>query len=576
MFSLNKYLRSYWLKITLGLIFKALEVVAEILTPFLVSKIIDIGIANNDKPYIFTIAAVTLAINIAAVFFALIAQKCSSVTAKGVGRNIRRDLFAHINTFSHAELDKFNTTTLVNRTMQDVSQIDRAIGMTIRLITRAPILLIGSLVMSIIINAQLSLIFLVAVPIICIAVFIIMKRSSPLFDKTKVRLDKVTNVTRDNLGGIRVVRAFNKQADETDRFLKANDDLTKINLDSVRISSILQPLLYVIINFAVLAILYFGGIQVNIGNVQQGDLIAFINYFSQISMALVIVARIIIVYTKTGASIKRVKEVFETQNSLALPQTPYHFNPADVEGNVEFKNVSFSYGSSKKNAINDLSFTAFTGDVIGIIGGTGSGKSTIVNLIPRFYDATSGEVLVNGVNVKDYDPVELRDLIGFVPQNNVLFEGTLEENLRWRKADATEEELIIALKIAQAYDFVKEKPDFLKTRVLRNGSNFSGGQKQRLCIARALVGKPKILVLDDSSSALDFQTDFNLRKAIRTYLKNTTLFIVGQRTNSIKFADNIIVMDNGNVVDIAPHDVLIKRCDVYKEIYNSQNKKGVK
>lgn len=576
MFSLNKYLRSYWLKITLGLIFKALEVVAEILTPFLVSKIIDIGIANNDKPYIFTIAAVTLAINIAAVFFALIAQKCSSVTAKGVGRNIRRDLFAHINTFSHAELDKFNTTTLVNRTMQDVSQIDRAIGMTIRLITRAPILLIGSLVMSIIINAQLSLIFLVAVPIICIAVFIIMKRSSPLFDKTKVRLDKVTNVTRDNLGGIRVVRAFNKQADETDRFLKANDDLTKINLDSVRISSILQPLLYVIINFAVLAILYFGGIQVNIGNVQQGDLIAFINYFSQISMALVIVARIIIVYTKTGASIKRVKEVFETQNSLALPQTPYHFNPADVEGNVEFKNVSFSYGSSKKNAINDLSFTAFTGDVIGVIGGTGSGKSTIVNLIPRFYDATSGEVLVNGVNVKDYDPVELRDLIGFVPQNNVLFEGTLEENLRWRKADATEEELIIALKIAQAYDFVKEKPDFLKTRVLRNGSNFSGGQKQRLCIARALVGKPKILVLDDSSSALDFQTDFNLRKAIRTYLKNTTLFIVGQRTNSIKFADNIIVMDNGNVVDIAPHDVLIKRCDVYKEIYNSQNKKGVK
>lgn len=576
MFSLNKYLRSYWLKITLGLIFKALEVVAEILTPFLVSKIIDIGIANNDKPYIFTIAAVTLAINIAAVFFALIAQKCSSVTAKGVGRNIRRDLFAHINTFSHAELDKFNTTTLVNRTMQDVSQIDRAIGMTIRLITRAPILLIGSLVMSIIINAQLSLIFLVAVPIICIAVFIIMKRSSPLFDKTKVRLDKVTNVTRDNLGGIRVVRAFNKQADETDRFLKANDDLTKINLDSVRISSILQPLLYVIINFAVLAILYFGGIQVNIGNVQQGDLIAFINYFSQISMALVIVARIIIVYTKTGASIKRVKEVFETQNSLALPQTPYHFNPADVEGNVEFKNVSFSYGSSKKNAINDLSFTAFTGDVIGIIGGTGSGKSTIVNLIPRFYDATSGEVLVNGVNVKDYDPVELRDLIGFVPQNNVLFEGTLEENLRWRKADATEEELIIALKIAQAYDFVKEKPDFLKTRVLRNGSNFSGGQKQRLCIARALVGKPKILVLDDSSSALDFQTDFNLRKAIRTYLKNTTLFIVGQRTNSIKFADNIIVMDNGNVVDIAPHDILIKRCDVYKEIYNSQNKKGVK
>ncbi len=575
MFSLKKYLKpNSWL-IFIGLLFKALEVVSEILTPYLISKIINIGISNNDTNYIIRIVIITLVINILAMAFALIAQKSSAIVSKRVSKNLRRDLFLHINTFSHAELDKFNTTTLINRSMQDVSQVDRAIGMTIRLITRAPILLIGSIVMSLIIDASLSIIFIVVLPAICLIVFLIIKKASPIFEKIKVKLDNVTSVTRDNLGGIRVVRAFNKQPNETQRFVDANNQLTDVNVQSVRISSILQPLLYVTINFAVLAILYFGGVQVNIGDVKQGDLIAFINYFSQISMALVIVARIIVVYTKTGASIKRIKEIFEIKNTIYSPENPYEFNPLTAEGNVEFKNVSFSY-NNVKNAVENLSFSAKTGEVIGIIGGTGSGKSSVVNLIPRLYDVSAGEVLVNGVNVKDYDPNQLRELIGIVPQNNVLFEGTLAENLRWRKKDATEEELIIALKIAQAYNFVREKPDFLNTRVLRNGSNFSGGQKQRLCIARALVGNPKILILDDSSSALDFQTDFNLRKSIRKYLKNTTLFIVSQRTNSLKFANKIIVMDNGNVLDIGSHDELLKRCELYKEIYNSQNKKGVK
>ena len=575
MFKLKNYLKPYSVHIILGLFFKGLEVASEIVTPYLMTKIIKIGINNADKPYIIKMTILLIVINSVAVLFALIAQKLAAIASKGVGKTIRKNMFTHINTLSHAELDKFDTTTLINRSVHDVSQIETAIGMTIRLITRAPILLIGSIVMSLIIDPKLSIVFIVALPIIVLIIFLIMKKTSPLFDQTKVKLDKVTSVTRDNLGGIRVVRAFNKQPNETARFVASNKELTDINVKTIKISSALQPLLFLLINFAVVAIMYFGGIQVNIGDVDQADLIAFINYFSQISMALVIVARIIVAYTRTNSSIKRVAEVFNTKNTIFSPENPKHIDQLNMPNTVEFKNVYFSYNNSK-NAVENLNLKVESGQVIGIIGGTGSGKSSIVNLIPRFYDATKGEVLINGENVKKYDLKELRRFVSVVPQNNVLFEGTLEENLRWRNEFATEDDLIFALKVAQAYEFVREKPDFLKTKVLRNGSNFSGGQKQRLCIARALVGGPRILILDDSSSALDFQTDFNLRKAIRTSLKDTTIFLVSQRANTLKHADNIIVMDNGKVVDIAKHDVLLERCEVYKEIYNSQNKKGVK
>lgn len=575
MFKLKNYLKPYSVHIILGLFFKGLEVASEIVTPYLMTKIIKIGINNADKPYIIKMTILLIVINSVAVLFALIAQKLAAIASKGVGKTIRKNMFTHINTLSHAELDKFDTTTLINRSVHDVSQIETAIGMTIRLITRAPILLIGSIVMSLIIDPKLSIVFIIALPIIVLIIFLIMKKTSPLFDQTKVKLDKVTSVTRDNLGGIRVVRAFNKQPNETARFVASNKELTDINVKTIKISSALQPLLFLLINFAVVAIMYFGGIQVNIGDVDQADLIAFINYFSQISMALVIVARIIVAYTRTNSSIKRVAEVFNTKNTIFSPENPKHIDQLNMPNTVEFKNVYFSYNNSK-NAVENLNLKVESGQVIGIIGGTGSGKSSIVNLIPRFYDATKGEVLINGENVKKYDLKELRRFVSVVPQNNVLFEGTLEENLRWRNEFATEDDLIFALKVAQAYEFVREKPDFLKTKVLRNGSNFSGGQKQRLCIARALVGGPRILILDDSSSALDFQTDFNLRKAIRTSLKDTTIFLVSQRANTLKHADNIIVMDNGKVVDIAKHDVLLERCEVYKEIYNSQNKKGVK
>ncbi len=575
MFKLKNYLKPYSVHIILGLFFKGLEVASEIVTPYLMTKIIKIGINNADKPYIIKMTILLIIINSVAVLFALIAQKLAAIASKGVGKTIRKNMFTHVNTLSHAELDKFDTTTLINRSVHDISQIETAIGMTIRLITRAPILLIGSIVMSLIIDPKLSIVFIIALPIIVLIIFLIMKKTSPLFDQTKVKLDKVTSVTRDNLGGIRVVRAFNKQPNETARFVASNKELTDINVKTIKISSALQPLLFLVINFAVVAIMYFGGIQVNIGDVDQADLIAFINYFSQISMALVIVARIIVAYTRTSSSIKRVAEVFNTKNTIFSPENPKHIDQLNMPNTVEFKNVYFSYNNSK-NAVENLNLKVESGQVIGIIGGTGSGKSSIVNLIPRFYDATKGEVLINGENVKKYDLKELRRFVSVVPQNNVLFEGTLEENLRWRNEYATEDDLIFALKVAQAYEFVREKPDFLKTKVLRNGSNFSGGQKQRLCIARALVGSPRILILDDSSSALDFQTDFNLRKAIRTSLKDTTIFLVSQRANTLKHADNIIVMDNGKVVDIAKHDVLLERCEVYKEIYNSQNKKGVK
>lgn len=575
MFKLKKYLKPYWILITVALVFKTLEVAADILIPYIMSKIINIGIKNADKAYIIKFSIIILVISLIAVILAIVAQKCSAIVSKKTGKDIRRDLFTHINTLSHAELDKFDTTTLINRSITDVNQLETAIGMTIRLITRAPILIVGSIIMSLIIDSKLSLIFIVALPIIVLIITLIMKKTSPLFDEVKVKLDNVTDVTRDNLGGIRVVRAFNKQPNETARFLKHNAELTNVNIKTIKLSTLLQPLMFAIINLAVVAIMYFGGIQVNAGEVQQGDLIAFINYFAQISMALVIVARIIVQYTRTNAGLKRIKEVFSAKNSIINPVKPVVVSMNETTGSVEFKNVTFSYNDSK-NAVDHLDLKVDAGSIIGIIGGTGSGKSSIVNLIPRFYDATKGEVFVNGINVKKYNLKDLRRIVSIVPQNNVLFEGTIESNLKWRNELATLDEITIALKIAQAYEFVKEKPEFIQYKVLRNGSNFSGGQKQRLCIARALIGNPKILILDDSSSALDFQTDYQLRKTIRQQLKETTIFIVSQRANTLKDCDKIVVMENGHVVDIGKHIELLERCELYKEIYNSQNKRGVK
>lgn len=569
------YLKKYSLLVVLGPTCKALEALSEVFAPYIMALLIDVGIANNDKDYILKMAIVILAINVAGMIFAILGQKCASVTSEGMGRDIRNDVFKHVNTFSYSELDKYNTTTILNRTINDVYHIQEGTSQIIRNVMRIPFLLIGSLVMAISIDLKLSLIFLVVSPILLLIVYCVMKKLQPLLTEGKKRLDRTTQITRENLSGIRVVRAFNKQNYEIDKFTEANTAMLQNDLKQGYLGAIMQPLIYLVVNFAIIAVVYFGGIQINVGSVTQGNLLAFINYFTQISAALVAFARVITILTRMKIAKNRVNDLMLTKNSIVSPASPVKIDQTSPEnGSVEFKEVSFSYSYLKDVVIN-LNLKVEPGEIIGVIGGTGSGKSSIVNLIPRFYDATKGQVLVNGQNVKKYNVEELRSIIGIVPQNPILFSGTIRDNLCWRKEDATEEELVKALKIAQAYDFVKEYPDFLDHPVNRGGTNFSGGQKQRLTIARALVGNPSIVILDDSTSALDFSTDSKLRKAIKTMLSCTT-FIVSQRTNSLKDADKIIVIDAGNIVDIGKHDELLERCDLYREIHESQNKKEVK
>jgi len=574
-FQTSRYMKKYSWLIFFGPFCKALEALSEVFGPYFMALIIDVGIKNNDKPYIIKMAIIILAINILGMVFAILGQKCASVTSEGMGRDIRNDIFKHVNTLSHAELDKYNTTTILNRTVNDVYHIQEGTSQILRNVMRIPFLLIGSLVMAMFVDLKLSLIFLVVSPILLTIVIIIMKKLQPLLTEAKVRLDKTSQITRENLSGVRVVRAFNKQNYEIEKFTDANTAMLQNDLKQGYLGAIMFPLIYLVVNFAVVAVIYFGGIQINIGNVSQGNLLAFINYFTQISGALIAFARIITILTRMKTAKHRINDLMSTQNSIKSPENPVAIDKnMDEIGSVEFKDVSFSYSYLKDVVIN-LSIKVNPGETIGVIGGTGSGKSSIVNLIPRFYDVTKGQLLINGNNVKKYDVEELRSIIGIVPQNPILFSGTIRENLCWRKSDATEEELVRALKIAQAYDFVKEYPDFLDHPVNRGGTNFSGGQRQRLTIARALVGNPAIIILDDSTSALDFETDSKLRKAIKTML-NATTFIVSQRTNSLKDADKIIVIDAGNIIDIGTHEELLERCNLYREIHDSQNKKEVR
>ncbi len=570
MFKLGKYLKSYTWLIIIGPLLKLLATLGGIVSPIIVAKMIDEGLGTGNSKLVIELGLIVVGITILALVLDIIAQKCSSIISEGVGRDIRKSMFRHINTYSHKEFDRFTTMSLTNRSVHDVDQVQTAISMTIRQITRAPFLLVGSIIMALIIDPQLSLIFVVVSPILFLVVFLIMKRNSPMYLKSKEALDEVSNVTRENLSGVRVVRAFNKQEFEEERFKKSNSKLLKYNLKIGNLGALLGPLLGLIINFAIVAIIWIGGIRVNIGGVSQGEIVAFINYFGQTSGALVSIARILLIYTRTGASMKRISEVFEVKNSVKETRKPVALD-LTKPASIEFKNVSFAYLNTK-NVVNNLSFSLKPGQTLGIIGGTGSGKSSVVNLIPRLYDVGAGEVLINGVNVKKYRTKDLRKYIGVVPQKAVLFKGTLAENMRWRDEHATDEEIIKALKTAQAYKFVSENPEFLKAKVERGGTNFSGGQKQRLTIARALVGEPKILILDDSSSALDFATDASLRKAIYKDLKGITTVIVSQRTNSIKNCDQIIVLENGNVVGTGKHAGLMRKCPVYKEIYDSQNK----
>ena len=569
-FKFGRYLKKYkWLSF-IGPFCKFLETVSDLITPVLIAKILDEGIPTDNKSMIIWLSVAVLGMNLLGFVFAIICQKCAALTSQGIAKDLRKDIYQKITTLSSNEMDKYTTMSMTNRTVHDVAQVQTAIGMTLRQFARAPFLLVGSAVMAIIINAKLSIVFLVAIPVILILFTIIMKLSSPLFLTAKTDLDNLSNVTRENLSGTRVVRAFNKQQHEISRFDVLNDKFTQTNIKVGTYSAILQPLLALAVNFSIVAVVYFGGVQINVGGMTQGTLISFINYLSQISISLIKIARLVLTYTRTNASIKRINQIFALESSVKNKANAVVMDE-NVAPKIEFNNVSFSYNGIK-DAIKDFSLVIEPGETIGVIGGTGSGKSSLVNLLPRFYNVTKGKIEIDGKNINDYDLQSLRENVSIVTQNPTLFTGTIESNLKFRKGDATPEELKKALMISQSYEFVQEKPNGIKSVVERGGRNFSGGQRQRLTIARAIVGKPKILILDDSSSALDFETDYKLRKAIATGLKETTKIFVSQRTNSIAQADKIVVLDNGNVVGIGTHKYLLENCKVYREIYDSQNR----
>lgn len=570
--SIFRYFKGYKKQMISAPIFKFFETITDIIIPLIVANMIDIGVKNRDLGYISKWGTVVVILNIVGIISAIICARLSARACSGVSYDIRKSMYAHINTWSHAELDKFGTATLNNRMTHDVTRIETALGMFLRTVMRTPFLIVGSTIMAMIIDIKLSLLFLIVAPLILFVVFFILKKTEPLYDKTQKDLDKVSEITRENLQGVRVIRAFNKQEYEEARFSNASRKLRKSATKVVSISTLMNPLTATIINFAIIAVLWFGGLQVNLGGISQGQIIAFVNYLTQISTALVSLANLIIAFIKAFNCAGRIEEVFKTESSITESTKEFIDNiPNTSVPKIEFKNVSFAYSDSAKLAINNLSFVAYPGQSIGIIGGTGSGKSSVVNLIPRFYDTTSGQIYVDGINIKDYPLKQLRAKIGIVPQKAVLFKGTLKDNLRWRREDATLEEMQKAIKISQSQEFVRDLPDRLDTKVQPGGKNFSGGQRQRLTIARALVGDPEILILDDSASALDFATDANLRKAIKEDI-NATVILVSQRANTIRNCNLIVVLDNGNVVGTGTHDELLKTCEVYKEIYMSQTK----
>lgn len=551
---------------------KFFETITDIVIPLLVANMIDIGVKNHDVKYIAIWGSVVVALNIVGIVSAILCARLSAKACSGVSYEMRKGLYEHINTLSHAELDKFGTASLNNRMTHDVSRIDTALGMFLRTVMRTPFLIIGSTVMAMIIDLKLSLLFLAVAPLILLVVFLILKKTEPLYDKTQKDLDRVSEITRENLEGARVIRAFNKQEYEERRFTAASKKLRRSATKVVSISSLMTPITGTIINFAIIAVMWFGGLQVNVGGLTQGQIIAFVNYLLQIATALVSLANLIIAFIKAFNCANRINEVFETKPSVVeTNKEEIVVETTKDTPKIEFKNVSFKYSTSSKTAVKNLSFKAYKGETIGIIGGTGSGKSSVISLIPRFYDATSGKVLIDGVDVKNYSFKQLRGKIGIVPQKAVLFKGTLKENLQWRKQDATIEEIQKAIKVSQSEEFVRELPDKLNFKVQAGGKNFSGGQRQRLTIARALVGDPEILILDDSASALDFATDAALRKAIKEEV-NATVILVSQRANTVRNANLIIVMEGGNIVGMGTHKELMESCTVYQEIYSSQTK----
>ena len=572
---LVKYLKNYKLNLTLGPLAKLTEAIFELIVPLVMSDIIDNGIdGDGGLEYVLSHGAIMVALGVLGLACALTCQYLAAKCSQGFGTELRNDLFRHINTLSFKELDRFGTPSIVNRLSSDVNQLQYMVAMLIRLVIRAPFLVIGAAVMAMMINLKLSLIFIAAAPLIAVVLYFIMSRSIPLYKNVQQKLDKVAQITRENLSGVRVVRAFSEQEYEKDRFDKSADELTRGAIVVGRISALLNPATFVIINAAIIAILWFGGGLVNTGEMTQGEVFAFVNYMTQISLALVVVAQLVVTVTKAIASGTRVVELLDATPSITDDGNTEVDTSVDSPA-VKFDHVSFGYNEGKYT-LTDLTLTVPRGASVGVIGGTGSGKSTLVNLLARFYDVSEGSVELFGTDVKKYPLKQLRRTVAYVPQNTMLFSGTIRSNLLMGGRDADDETLWKCLETAQAASFVREKEKGLDSVVIQGGKNFSGGQRQRLAVARALAAHSDILVLDDSSSALDFATDLNMRTAINATRGDTTLFLVSQRATSLKDCDVIVVLDGGLVAGIGKHDDLLKTCDVYREIYLSQTDGGAK
>ena len=550
-------------------LFKMLEATFELFVPLVVAQMIDVGIAQNDAPYLWKMSALLILLGVVGFGFSLTAQYFAAKSAVSAGMAMRSDLFAHINTFSYREIDTIGTSTLINRMTNDINQVQNGLNMFLRLFLRSPFVVFGAMIMAFTVNVKAAIPFVVTIPVLLAVVFAILLASMPLYKKVQKQLDKVLLSTRENLLGIRVVRAFARQVEEKERFRQETDGLYKKQIFVGKISALLNPLTYVIINLGIIAVLYFGGRQVNAGDLTQGQVIALINYMSQILTELVKLANLIILLSRAFASLARVNAVFEVKPSIT--DTGEEVTVVEASPAVSFENVGFTYADSKEETLHGISFAAMPGETIGIIGGTGSGKSTLANLIPRFYDCTSGTIRLFGKDIKSLRPCSIRRHVGIVPQKATIFSGSLKKNMQWSKRDATDEEIYRALEIAQAREFVDSKKKGLDLMIQQGGSNLSGGQKQRLTIARALVGQPDILILDDSASALDFATDAKLRKAIKESTGNMTVFIISQRVSAIRNADHILVMDDGSPVGYGTHQELLRSNHLYQEICSSQH-----
>ncbi len=562
---LLKYLRHYVKESILAPLFKMLEASFELFVPLVMAAIIDTGIKNSDKPYIFKMGMVLVGLAIVGFISALTAQYFSAKASAGYGKELRGDLYRHINTLSYSEIDKIGTSTLITRLTADVNQMQTAVNMFLRLFLRSPFIVIGAVVMAFTVDPKTAIIFAVSIPLLAVVVFGIMFYSVPIYKKVQNRLDSVMRMTRENLSGVRVIRAFNHEQKEIEDFDKCSEELKDMQLYGGKISAYLNPITYVIVNLSIVLIIYVGGLRVDTGRLTQGEVISLINYMSQVLVELIKLSNLIINLTKSVACGNRINDVFKMKPSI----NDGSGMKTEDDTAVEFDHVSATYAGSKEKSLDSLTLSVPRGSTVGIIGATGSGKTTLVNLIPRFYDVSGGSLKVNGTDVRNYNVDELRKLVGVVPQKAALVSGTVRDNMKWGKHDATDEDINAALKTAQALDFINDK-DGLDTKILQGGKNLSGGQIQRLTIARALVRKPEILILDDSSSALDFATDAALRRAIKSDTDNMTVFIVSQRFSTIKNADMIIVLDDGKVCGIGKHDELFESCEEYRDICESQ------